>query len=117
MREMPVKKAREILGVADVQGKRSLLSERYVVRPMPIWGRFERQRVVRALALARDSVGRSIAAIREMMAMTTSSSMSVKAHRQTNAAERLRLKGLNENDLRRKGSASYPKGRPYFTEL
>jgi len=37
--------------------------------------------VVRALALARDSDGKSIAAKMEMMAMTTSSSISVKAPR------------------------------------
>src|SRR5436190_23298202 len=44
----------------------------------PIWRKFERQTVFRPLAWAEERAGRSNAARRAMMAMTTSNSMRVK---------------------------------------
>src|SRR6266545_1592564 len=65
--------------VVLLKGNLSLLSEVYNEIPSPSWRRLERQRAVCALILAFDSVGNSRLARIARMAITTSSSMRVKA--------------------------------------
>src|ERR1017187_6333743 len=55
------------------------MSDSYMAKASPIWCMLLRQAVRFAFALARVSAGRSSAAKMAMMAITTNSSMSVKA--------------------------------------
>ena len=61
---------------------------RYIDKAKPTWCKLLLQRVLSAAVLARDSEGNSSAAKIAIMAMTTSSSISVKAQRNARA-ERL----------------------------
>src|SRR2546426_300053 len=58
-----------------------MLSVALTCRPMPHWRRLERQLIDCALPLARERTGNSNDAKIAMIAMTTSNSIKVKAHR------------------------------------
>src|ERR1035437_9885856 len=70
----------EIAGQVTVftGGKKSLLSPAYMIRPRPICRLLLMQAIPLAFSLALASAGSNIAARMAMMAMTTSSSISVK---------------------------------------
>ena len=63
-------------------GNSSPFSSANIFSPRPIWRRFELQLVVHAFCLADESAGSSSAARMAMMAMTTSSSISVNPARE-----------------------------------
>src|SRR5436190_22259551 len=60
-------------------GRRSSLSSPYICIASPIWRRLPVQAMVLPFSLARPSVGKSMLARMEMIAITTSSSINVKA--------------------------------------
>jgi hypothetical protein len=64
---------------SSTEGIRSMESPRYNAVATPIWCRFERQAVCDARARALARAGSNIPARMAMMAITTRSSMSVKA--------------------------------------
>jgi hypothetical protein len=72
-----------ILGGAErrswAMGKKPLLESQYMWAAAASWRRLERQETERADSLAREREGRRIEMRRAMMAMTTRSSMRVKA--------------------------------------